>query len=460
MADRQAASIGGLKVKARQIIKTISLTTALGVFLTGCGGGPDSTDTNSNARTTTNTTTNPSTSTPVVNPVTSGGSGSIGFTANDTIDQVAQAQKDQSDKLDKAISELQKNNKQNKSNSTKITAILGLSAAAVAAMLIHNINTGAKVGAKKGFLSGLWHGTAGDDTPLAEVYSKQSGEDTKSAVIANDNANAGGIHRTIDRVAVELNGGQGDIKNAVVSQTPHIMAAKNFSAAGAKFAAEASTNSKKAVDGIGDANGKLDGQARVLDEQGKAAVERGDAQAETSKKIADSIQKLKEEVDEADKTKITAEQFKAMSEKVASLDEDIKKLPKKEDVTALSTSLQKVDEQLRKIKKATKDAQKVAAAPAPAATVPAPAPAPAAAPVAAQPATPVQNANVPVEQKSKSPLPAAQTPATTSTSGTAAGQSIDKPKKSPLFANTDAKSLIVNKGKSADLMSGSKSDYQ
>lgn len=151
-------------MKATQHTKLVSLTTALGIFLVGCGGGPKgdsrSTGTSSTTRTTSNIT--PST-TPSTTPTTSGGSGSVGFTGNETIDQVYRNQMAQNGKLDQILSASQSASKNSKSSKDMATIGMAIGAGALGLMLLERFKASKEAGnayeaANGGKKQGVWKG--------------------------------------------------------------------------------------------------------------------------------------------------------------------------------------------------------------------------------------------------------------------------------------------------------------
>lgn len=212
-------------MKASHIAKSIAFTTALGVFLTGCGGGPESTNgtSSSNSRTTTPTTALP-TAAPVV---TSNGSGTIGYTSNETIDAVKRGQDEANAKLDKALKGIEETKKSSKSNSSVLTAVLGISAALGAAMLLKNINIGAKVGKAKGsFWAGAKAGLFGDDSEINKANINKAATDIRN----NDNVNTDSLSGQITQGDAALAEGVRNTNNTASIAAASAGAAAKFSA--------------------------------------------------------------------------------------------------------------------------------------------------------------------------------------------------------------------------------------
>ncbi|MDB5039088.1 MAG: hypothetical protein JWQ35_2616 [Bacteriovoracaceae bacterium] len=173
------------KVKANRIAKSVALTTALGVFLVGCGGGPAST-------TGTSSTANPVTSTAgsvsAVAPVSSGGAGTLAASSTATSLDPASAAS-----IAAAQSAAQSAANTAKSNNHLLQWGLGIGLGALAlGLIIPGIMKGFKVGNREHSVkAGLKAGFLNDpDHKINQYQIEDSAAKTNGLVTAGAEGNA------------------------------------------------------------------------------------------------------------------------------------------------------------------------------------------------------------------------------------------------------------------------------
>ncbi len=183
-------------MKTANTLKSIAITTALGVFFAGCGGGPEG---DSRTLTPPANSGSGSTTSPIVNPITSGGSGTIGGTATSgvTADNALNA------KLDAIHSQAAGANKNAKSAKSKANwamilggVVAGIGAIAMAKNTVDNYK--ALEGEKNRLGKSLLNGVTFTRTPVLKKAMTEAVENGVVGVnenISNHDAREQAFHK-------------------------------------------------------------------------------------------------------------------------------------------------------------------------------------------------------------------------------------------------------------------------
>lgn len=187
-------------MKTIRIIKSVATTTALGVLLAGCSGGPESSSTANRSIVNPSTSSGSGSTTPTINPITSGGTGTIGgTTTTGTSATSGTADNSINAKLDQILAQSTSANSNAKSakNKANIGMIIGASLAGLAALAITKgtiDNMKAMPKDEKGkFFKALWSGATFDRSRVNKKIASEAANEAGKKTTENVNEHSTGI---------------------------------------------------------------------------------------------------------------------------------------------------------------------------------------------------------------------------------------------------------------------------
>jgi hypothetical protein len=336
-------NLGGSIVKATQFGKYVALTTALGVFVTGCGGGPDNSGTSLTSRATTPAM--PTYAPVAAAPSVSSGSGTIGFTANEQIGNLTASQQSLNDTLNKTLAAAQNAEKYSKKSANASSWILPTVLGIGGLLLAHNIYTGIK---GKSFLGGL----LGDQSRINKKNTDAAAEKTTKDVNGHTDLAASGVIQDVggrvDDVGTEVHHVRktGDMMFVTTSATAgHVQKIRK------KVDKTDDTVTKLSDDEAARAQQGLEQRQQILDGQ----REINSSIKATNEKIQATIVTLEKSVQSTDK--IVAEDKELIGNHLNFVKEKLIAMSK--DTTDLSAKHNKTETDLAKLQKDFSDSAKL-----------------------------------------------------------------------------------------------------